>query len=178
VGNLLNMIRVETGTLQAEKEWQPLEEVVGVALIRLADKLHDHPVDTDIPPDLPLVPIDGLLIEQVLVNLLENAAKHTPPGTPVTIAARAEGGHVLLTVADRGPGIPPGEEERIFDKFHRVPSASAAGGIGLGLAICRGIVAAHGGRIRAEPRPGGGTVMAIRLPLGGPPPEPPPEADQ
>jgi two-component system sensor histidine kinase KdpD len=177
VGNLLNMIRVETGTLQAEKEWQPLEEVVGVALIRMADKLRGHPVATEIPPDLPLVPIDGLLIEQVLVNLLENAAKHTPPGTAVTVAARAEGDAVLLAVADRGPGVPEGEEERIFDKFHRLPAASAAGGVGLGLAICRGIVAAHGGRIWAERRPGGGTVITIRLPLGGPPPEPPPEVE-
>jgi two-component system sensor histidine kinase KdpD len=171
------MIRVETGTLQAEKEWQPLEEVVGVALIRMADKLRDHPITTEIPPDLPLVPIDGLLIEQVLVNLLENAAKHTGAGTPVTITARAEDDAVLVTVADRGPGIPEGEEERIFDKFHRLPAASAAGGVGLGLAICRGIIAAHGGRIWAERRPGGGTAISIRLPLGGPPPEPPPEVE-
>lgn len=177
VGNLLNMIRVETGSLQAEKEWQPLEEVVGVALIRMADKLKAHRVTTDLPADLPLVPIDGLLIEQVLVNLLENAAKYTPAGTEITIQARAEADAVIVEVADRGPGIPEGEEERIFDKFHRLPGGAAAGGVGLGLTICRGIVAAHGGGISATRRAGGGAIFRIRLPLDGPPPELPPEVE-
>ena len=177
VGNLLNMIRVETGSLQAEKEWQPLEEVVGVALIRMADKLKAHRVTTDLPADLPLVPIDGLLIEQVLVNLLENAAKYTPAGTEITIQARAEADAVIVEVADRGPGIPEGEEERIFDKFHRLPGGAASGGVGLGLTICRGIVAAHGGRISASGRPGGGAIFRIQLPLGGPPPDLPPEVE-
>ncbi|HET7040372.1 MAG TPA: sensor histidine kinase KdpD [Gemmatimonadales bacterium] len=177
VGNLLNMIRVETGSLEADREWQPLEEVVGVALIRLAEKLRHHPVTTDLPGDLPLVPIDGLLIEQVLVNLLENAAKYTPAGTPIEIRARADRDGVLLDVADRGAGIPPGEEERVFEKFHRARGAAPAGGVGLGLAICRGIIAAHGGRIWAEARPGGGAIFRVRIPVTGTPPAPPPEIE-
>ncbi|MGB7212949.1 MAG: sensor histidine kinase KdpD [Gemmatimonadales bacterium] len=177
VGNLLNMVRVETGSLQAEKEWQPLEEVVGVALIRLTEKLGAHPVTTDLPDDLPLVPIDGLLIEQVLVNLLENAAKYTPAGTPIEIRARSDQDGVVLDVADRGPGIPAGEEERIFEKFHRAHGTAPGGGVGLGLAICRGIVAAHGGRIWAEARSGGGAIFRVRIPVTGTPPAPPPEID-
>jgi two-component system sensor histidine kinase KdpD len=159
IGNLLDMIRVESGSLQVQKEWQPLEESVGVALIRLEERLKGHPATVSLPADLPLVPLDGVLIEQVLVNLLENAAKYTPEGTPVEICARPGEGFVLVEVADRGPGLPEGEETRIFDKFHRVPRDSAAGGIGLGLTICRGIITAHGGRIWAENRPGGGAVF-------------------
>jgi two-component system sensor histidine kinase KdpD len=173
IGNLLDMIRVESGALQVQKEWQPLEEPVGVALIRLEDRLRDHPVTVDLPADLPLVPVDGVLIEQVFINLLENAAKYTPPGTPVEIAATvvgAEGEKVVrVDFADRGPGIPPGQEAKVFDKFYRVPGIAAGSGVGLGLTICRGIVAAHGGRIWAEQRPGGGAVFRFTLPLSGPP---------
>ncbi|MFI5235401.1 MAG: DUF4118 domain-containing protein [Gemmatimonadales bacterium] len=177
VGNLLNMIQVESGSLQAQKEWQPLEEVVGVALIRMAEKLKGHPVSTALPADLPLVPIDGLLIEQVLVNLLENAAKYTLAGTPITIGARAERDAVVVEVADRGAGVPVGQEEQIFNKFHRGHGHAGAGGVGLGLTICRGIIAAHGGRIWALARPGGGAIFRFSLPLDGPPPPLPPEVD-
>ncbi len=170
IGNLLDMIRVESGALQVQKEWQPLEETVGVALIRLDERLREHPVTVRLPPDLPLVPLDEVLIEQVFVNLLENAAKYTPLGTPIEIAAAAVDGAVLIDVADRGPGLPPGEEERIFDKFHRAAKDTASGGIGLGLTICRGIITAHGGRIWAGNRPGGGAVFHFTLPLSGPPP--------
>ena len=170
IGNLLDMIRVESGALQVQKEWQPLEEPVGVALIRLDDRLRDHPVTVTLPPDLPLVPLDGVLIEQVFINLLENAVKYTPAGTPIEISAVVTDGVVRVDVADRGPGLPPGEEVRIFEKFHRAPSAAAAGGVGLGLTICRGIVTAHGGRIWAENRAGGGAVFRFTLPLAGPPP--------
>ncbi|HVH66694.1 MAG TPA: sensor histidine kinase KdpD [Gemmatimonadales bacterium] len=170
IGNLLDMIRVESGALQVQKEWQPLEEPVGVALIRLEDRLRDHPVEVKLPPDLPLVPVDAVLVEQVFINLLENAAKYTPPGTPIEISASAEGGVVLVEVADRGPGLPPGEETRVFEKFHRAAGTDAQGGIGLGLTIVRGIITAHGGRIWAENRAGGGAAFRFTLPLSGAPP--------
>jgi two-component system sensor histidine kinase KdpD len=169
IGNLLDMIRVESGALQVQKEWQPLEEPVGVALIRLEDRLRDHPVTVSLPADLPLVPLDEVLIEQALINLLENAAKYTPAGTPIEISAEALDGMVRVDVADRGPGLEPGEESRIFDKFYRAPSGAATSGVGLGLTICRGIITAHGGRIWAENRPGGGAVFRFTLPLSGPP---------
>jgi len=170
IGNLLDMIRVESGALKVHKEWQPLEEPVGVALIRLQDRLRDHPVQVTLPPDLPLVPMDGVLIEQVFVNLLENAVKYTPPGTPIEISAAQVDGRVRVDVADRGPGIPPGEERRIFDKFYRVAAEGPVSGVGLGLTICRGIVTAHGGRIWVENRQGGGALFRFTLPLGTEPP--------
>ena len=170
VANLLDMMRVESGALQVQKEWQLLSDVVGVALLRTEEELHDHPVTTNLPPDLPLVPVDEILLEQVFVNLLENAAKHTPPGTPVEIGAEASPDEVVVWVADRGPGLPAGEEERVFEKFHRA-SAVPGAGVGLGLAICRGIVNAHGGRIWAESRPGGGAVFRFTIPIVGTPPE-------
>jgi two-component system sensor histidine kinase KdpD len=172
IGNLLDMIRVESGALEVQKEWQPLEEVIGVALIRLEDRLRGRAVQVTLPPDLPLVPLDAVLIEQVFVNLLENAARYTPPGTPIDISATAQAGAVRIDVADRGPGLPPGEELRIFEKFYRAPQTTPQAGIGLGLTICRGIVMAHGGRIWAEHRPGGGAVFRFTLPDTGTPPLP------
>jgi two-component system sensor histidine kinase KdpD len=174
VGNLLDMIRVETGALQVQKEWQLLSDVVGVALLRTEDRLKDHPVTASIPPDIPFVPVDEILLEQVFVNLLENAAKYTAPGTPVEIVAENRPGEVLVSVADRGPGIPPGDEDKIFDKFHR-GTHGAATGIGLGLTICRGIVTAHGGRMWAENRPSGGAVFRFTIPIVGTPPTVGPE---
>jgi two-component system sensor histidine kinase KdpD len=173
IGNLLDMIRVETGALEVQRDWQPLEEIVGVALIRVEERLRDHPVEVKLPPDLPLLNIDGLLIEQVFVNLLENAAKYTPAGTPIEISAAVREGAVVVSVMDRGPGFPAGEEGKVFDKFYRVPmgaAAAAPGGVGLGLTICRGIVTAHGGRIWAENRPAGGAVFLFTLPLAIRPP--------
>jgi two-component system sensor histidine kinase KdpD len=169
VANLLDMIRVESGALQVQKEWQLLSDVVGVALLRTEDQLRDHPVTTQLPSDLPLVAVDEILLEQVFVNLLENAAKHTAPGTPVEISATAGADEVVVQVADRGSGLPPGEEERVFEKFHRAGSAPGTG-VGLGLAICRGIVTAHGGRIWAENRPGGGAAFRLTIPVVGAPP--------
>jgi two-component system, OmpR family, sensor histidine kinase KdpD len=174
VANLLDMIRVETGALEVQKEWQPLEEVIGVALIRLDDKLQDHPVTVELPADLPLVPIDGVLMEQVFINLLDNAIKYTPAGTPITISAANHGGSMIVTVADRGPGVPPGEEEKVFDKFHRAYEGTV-GGVGLGLTICRGIVKAHGGRMWMENRDQGGASFRFSLPLAGVPPAPVPQ---
>jgi two-component system, OmpR family, sensor histidine kinase KdpD len=172
VTNLLDMIRVETGALAVRKAWQPLEEALGVALLRLEQRLSAHPVKTRLPTDLPLVPIDELLIEQVFINLLENAARYTPPGTPITIAAWPEDGTVAVEVADRGPGIAQGQEEAVFERFYRATPTErtdAGAGSGLGLTICRGIIAAHGGRIWAEGRAGGGTAIRFVLPLDGPP---------
>ena len=178
IGNLLDMIRLESGALQVQREWQPLEEPVGVALIRLAERLKDHPVRVSLPADLPLVPMDGVLIEQVFVNLLENAAKYTPAGTPIDITAAALDGVVRVDVLDRGPGVPAGEERRIFEKFYRVAGEGPVSGVGLGLTICRGIVTAHGGRIWVENRSGGGAAFRFTLPLGStPPPSVPGEAE-
>jgi two-component system sensor histidine kinase KdpD len=174
IGNLLDMIRVETQTLVVQKEWQPLEEPIGVALIRLDDLLQGRDVQVQLPPELPLIPLDGLLIEEVLINLLENAAKYTSAGSPITISARVEDQAVTVDVADRGPGLPPGEESRIFEKFYRSVGSPPGPGVGLGLTICRGIIQAHGGKIWAENRPGGGAVFRFTLPIEGTPPTLPP----
>jgi two-component system sensor histidine kinase KdpD len=177
VNNLLDMVRVETGDLAVQKEWQPLEEALGVALLRLEERLATHRVETRLPRDLPMVPIDELLIEQVFINLLENAAKYTPKGTTIRVSAWQGGDAVVVEVADAGPGIPTGDEEAIFRKFHRtshVDQAGPAGGSGLGLTICRGIVAAHGGRIWLERHEGAGAAFRFTLPLVGPPVGAPP----
>jgi two-component system, OmpR family, sensor histidine kinase KdpD len=168
VSNLLDMIRVETGALAVQKAWQPLEEALGVALLRLDASLGSHPVDVRLPADLPLVAIDELLIEQVFINLLENAIKYTPPGTPISVGAWQGNGAIVVEVADGGPGVAPGSEETVFRKFYRAGSGPE-GGAGLGLTICRGIVTAHGGRIWVEPRSGGGAAFRFTLPLDGPP---------
>jgi two-component system sensor histidine kinase KdpD len=155
-----------------------LEEVVGVAVARvsagearLGQLPGEHPLEIDLPPDLPLVPLDGILIEQVLVNLLENAVKHTPAGTLIALRARQAGAAVQVEVADRGPGLAPGDELRVFEKFYRGGADSGRGNVGLGLAICKGMVEAHGGRIWAERRLGGGAAFGFTLPLEGTPPQ-------
>ncbi len=170
LGNLLEMTRLESGGVHVEKEWQPLEEVIGSALSRMDAALDDHPLKTNLPDDLPLVPIDSILIELVLVNLLENAVKYTPAGASIDLSARAERDQIVVEVADHGAGIPAGEEERIFEKFYRTRPATT-GGVGLGLTICKAIVEAHGGRIWADNRPAGGAVFYFSLPLEGEPPQ-------
>jgi two-component system sensor histidine kinase KdpD len=169
VSNVLEMTRLESGAIHVAKEWQPLEEVVGAALTRLEAQLHDRPLSTHLPADLPLVPLDSVLIEQVLINLLDNALKYTPPGSPLALSAWVTDDTVTVEVADCGPGVPPGEELRLFDKLYRGQTTGARHGFGLGLTICRGIIAAHGGRIWAENRPGGGAALRFTLPLHGPP---------
>jgi two-component system sensor histidine kinase KdpD len=144
------------------KDWQSLEEIVGVALRRLDDQLTSRPVRVQIDDDATMVPADATLLEQVLVNLVENVIKYTPVQTPLEISAREGRDGVEVTVADRGPGVPRGQEERIFEKFHR--ANTAAGGMGLGLTICRGILMAHGGRIWCENRAGGGAAFCFVLP--------------
>jgi two-component system, OmpR family, sensor histidine kinase KdpD len=168
VTNLLDMTRLESGSLQLNRDWHSLEELVGSALARLEPTLRGRAVRASIPQDLPLVPVDGILVEQALVNLLENAAKHTDPPGAIEVTARAEIGSVVVEVADEGPGLPPGTEERVFEKFYRAESAGR--GFGLGLPICRAIATAHGGHIRAERREGRGTRFLLTLPLGATPP--------
>jgi two-component system sensor histidine kinase KdpD len=169
VRNLLDMTRLEAGAVRVNKEWQPLEEVVGSALNRMDDALSGRAVLTDLAADLPLVPLDAVLVEQVLVNLLENAIKYTPAASPLEIRASRGPAGVEVVVADRGPGIPAGEERRIFDKFYRVGSGPG-GGVGLGLSICRAIVMAHGGRLSVDNRLGGGAEFRFVLPIEGAPP--------
>ena len=164
VGNLLDMTRLEAGALKVQRDLQPLEEVVGSALNRLEDRLRGREVHVTIPSDFPLVAFDSALIEQVLINLLENATKYTPPGSPLDVVARARDAEVEIEVADRGPGVDKADTDRIFDKFYRAREREG-GGVGLGLTICRGIVSAHGGRIWVEERPGGGAVFRFTLPL-------------
>ncbi len=165
------MTRIELGAVQVRKEWQPLEEVIGTALSRLEGQLHHHAVDVHLPPDLTLVPLDGMLIGQVLVNLIENAVKYSPPGSPITISAQQRDHEVVVSVADRGKGIAPGDEQRIFDKFYRATVSNGTAGAGLGLTISKGIITAHGGRIWAENRAGGGTRVQFSLPIEGTPPD-------
>jgi len=153
--NLLDMARLEAGAVVLNRQWQPLEEVVGGALAGLSARMVNHPVTVKLPRDLPLVEIDSLLIERVFANLLENSVKYTPPGTPIEIFAATGENELVVTVSDKGPGIPAGEEQRIFEKFHRVDNEGNQGGAGLGLTICRSIVKAHGGRIWADNLPSG-----------------------
>jgi two-component system, OmpR family, sensor histidine kinase KdpD len=168
VTNLLDMTRLESGSLQLNRDWHSLEELVGSALARLEPALKGRTVRARVPEDLPLVPVDGVLVEQALVNLLENAAKYTDPPGAIEVGARVEGGSIVVDVADEGPGLPPGTEERVFEKFYRAESAPR--GFGLGLPICRAIVTAHGGRIWAEGREPRGTRFRFTLPLGLTPP--------
>ncbi len=177
VQNLLEMTRLEAGALQPRAEWHPIEEVVGAALGRFAKALAHRTVTTRIPHELPLVPMDDVLIEQVLINLIDNVLKYTPPGSPIEVSAEDTDGAVLVEIADRGPGLPPGEERLIFEKFHRSDAGPSTRGAGLGLAICRGIVQAHGGRIWAENRPGGGVAVRFTLPVKEAPPPPAEDSD-
>jgi two-component system sensor histidine kinase KdpD len=163
VTNLLDMTRLESG-IRVRKEAYPLEDVIATALSSLDRRLGGRPILTRLPDESPLVPLDPVLVEQVLVNLLENAIKYTPPDSPLEVSARVAGGAVIVEVADRGAGLSPGDEERAFEKFYRGP-APGVPGAGLGLAICRGIIDAHGGRIWAENRPGGGAAFRFSLPL-------------
>jgi two-component system sensor histidine kinase KdpD len=157
------------------RDWHSLEEVVGSALRRVARGLATRRVETDLPADLPLLRVDASLIEQALVNLLENAVKHTPPGASVRLSARRLAEEVEVEVADDGPGLTPGDEQRVFEKFFREPRARG-GGFGLGLAICRAVVEAHGGRIWAE-NLARGVAFRFTLPLEGPPTGPGEEAE-
>jgi two-component system sensor histidine kinase KdpD len=176
VANLLDMARITSGEIRLNREWQPIDEVIGSALRASEPLLSAHGVATRLAPGLPIVQIDAVLIERVLCNLIENAVKYTASGSMITISVEAEAASMRLTVSDNGPGIPPGREDAIFDKFSRGERESAIPGVGLGLAICRAIVEAHGGSIRASRADEGGAAFIITIPLGTPPPLPDAEA--
>jgi two-component system sensor histidine kinase KdpD len=170
VDNLLDLTRLSSGTLPLKRQWVALEEILGAVLNRLRDALADRTVEVDLPDDLPLVHVDEVMLEQLLFNLVDNAQKYTPAGTPIRIAAQALRGDIVVSVRDRGPGLPLGEETRVFDKFHRGRSEAAQSGFGLGLTICRAIVEAHGGEISARNLADGGAEFRFTLPADEPPP--------
>ncbi len=169
VNNLLDMARLEAGTVRMNLQWQPAEEVIGSAIAAMGNTLAGHRLAVQVADGLPLVRLDAVLMERVLVNLLENAAKYTPPGTRIEVAVHVQGDRIEFTVSDEGPGLPAGRGEDLFRKFERGVRESATPGVGLGLALCRAIVEAHGGRIHAEAAPGGGARFVMRFPLGEPP---------
>jgi two-component system sensor histidine kinase KdpD len=171
VNNLLDMTRLDSGAVEVRRDWHSLEEIIGAALNRMEPTLGSRPVCLDYSADLPLVAVDDLLLEQVFGNLFENAARYTPEGSEVLVTARSAGDTVIVEVADRGPGFAHGEEKRVWEKFYRGPHSSGVRGVGLGLAICRALVTAHGGTIEAENRSGGGALFRIVLPTGGRPPD-------
>jgi two-component system sensor histidine kinase KdpD len=171
VRNLLEMTRLESGKVTVRRDWHPLEEIVGAALARLERVLDHRPVATHLPPAL-MVSVDDVLFEQVMWNVIENASKYSPAGSPVAVAARAQNGGVAIEITDSGPGFAPGEEKLIWEKFYR-GRIEGTRGAGLGLTICRAIVEAHGGAMEAENRPQGGALIRIWLPNVGTPPEVP-----
>ena len=173
VSNLVEMTRIESGAVTPKREWVPLEEIIGVALSRLESNLRGRRVATKLPDDLPLICVDPILIEQVLINLLDNAAKYSPAGTPIEIHAQGNG-TLAVEVRDRGSGLPQGDEATVFERFFRHGGTS---GVGLGLSICKAIVEVHGGRIMARQREDGGAVFRLELPLSETGPPAAPEAE-
>jgi K+-sensing histidine kinase KdpD len=174
ISNLLEMTRLESGELTIKRDWVPLQEVIGSALNRLDRALAGREVKIDLPDGLPLVSVDAIGLEQVMVNLIDNALQYTPAESRIEVMVRASNGQVSVEVADCGPGLPAGAEHRIFEKFFRSHTARTARGrgIGLGLTICRAIVQAHGGTIEARNRfdNGGGAVFRFTLPQKVSPP--------
>jgi len=175
VTNLLDVTRLESGVVEVKKEWVPVEEVVGSALERLSRVLGSREIKVEIPSKLPLAPMDPVLMEQVLVNLLENAAKFSPEDQPIEIRAWATERAVTLAIADHGQGLPEGLEEKIFDKLVKAANPHGRTGAGLGLTICKGITEAHGGWIQGSNRPQGGAQFLVSLPLDASPPVGPEE---
>jgi two-component system sensor histidine kinase KdpD len=183
VTNVLALTRLESGPVEIHKRDEAIDEVIGSALRRLSERLRGRPLHTDVPVETPLVPMDPMLIEQVVINLLENAIKYTPAQGPIDIRAFREGLTVKVQVDDRGHGVPFDEHERVFEKFYRGRGVAGDGGMGLGLTICRAIITAHGGRISIHDRAGGGASVQFTLPcapaspieIGGLPELGPPE---
>lgn len=169
VNNLLDMSRLQSGEVKLNRQWQPLEEVIGAVLAETKSRLRQHTVTLHLPSDLPLIEIDAVLMERVFENILDNAHKYTPPGSRIDIFATVQGAMLEIAIEDNGPGLTVGKEEEIFKKFTRGEIESNTPGVGLGLAICRAIVAAHRGKIWAERADNGGARFIIALPLGNPP---------
>ncbi len=165
VANLLDMARLQSGSLKLRADWCDIEDLVGVALKDIGDLIEGHDVAVDIGPDVPLVKADFGLMEHVLINLLENAAKYAPQGSPIAVSARAVEKAVLVSVADRGPTIGNDDRERIFNKFFRMERSKSSRGSGLGLSICKGIIEAHGGMIWLDPPRERGNRFTFSLPL-------------
>lgn len=171
LSNLLDMTRLDSGAVVARKEWVPLEEIVGGALTRLEARLGARKVDTSLAEDLPMVPVDPVLMQQLFVNLFENASKYTPADTVIEVSAVREGSQaVVVEVSDHGAGLPAGEEEAVFERFHRGPHSEVPGA-GLGLSICRAIAQAHGGALTARNLSRGGACFRLMIPVEGAPPE-------
>ena len=165
VYNLLDMAKLESGLVKPNQEWCEIHDIVGVAISRMGEPLKNRPVNINIDNNIPLINVDLILIEQVLVNLLDNALKYSEPGTQISIEGLLRGKEIEVAVSNRGPEIPEDDMERIFDKFHRLESPRLVSGTGLGLAICKGFVEAHGGSIWATNRQGGVVEMIFTLPL-------------
>jgi two-component system sensor histidine kinase KdpD len=165
IANVLEMTRLEAGSIALDRDWNAPGEMAGSVLRRLADRLTAYPVEVAMGAELPLIRVDATLIEQVFANLLENVAKYTPPGTRIRLRAEQQSATMLFSVEDDGPGLPAGDPEMLFAKFHRGASEGAIGGVGLGLAICRAIVELHNGQIWAERLPGRGAAFRFTLPL-------------
>jgi two-component system sensor histidine kinase KdpD len=180
IEKMLDMARLESGSLAPTFDWCDMQDLIGTAVTAQESQLAGRSVAIHVPEGLPLVRCDFVLVERVLSNLLDNAAKYSPPGSPLEITARRLDGAVEIAVLDRGPGIPATEREAIFGKFYRLKHPGGPGGTGLGLSIAQGIIQAHGGRVWVEDRPGGGTRAVFTLPQGddqpGPAPEKPTEA--
>jgi K+-sensing histidine kinase KdpD len=168
VTNLLDLARMQSEGVRLNKQWHPLAEIVGTSLARSAALLAQRQIRTDLPADLPLLEVDGILFERVLVNLLENAGKYTPPDATVSIRATPIGDSIQVLIEDDGPGLPTPDLESLFAPFTRGQKESSIAGVGLGLTLCRSIVTAHGGTIRARQVPHGAS-FEIRVPLGASP---------
>jgi two-component system sensor histidine kinase KdpD len=168
--NILDMARLDAGAIELNKQWYPLEEMIGTVLTRLQKRLEGRRVTVKLPPGIPMIYVDTVMIEQVLINLLENVLRYTPERSPVAITAEVSAFAAEISVADQGPGIPKGLENQLFEKFYRVRNEAAQSGVGLGLAICRAIIEAHGGRIQAQNQPTGGAIFSFVIPLDHAPP--------
>jgi two-component system sensor histidine kinase KdpD len=178
VGNLLDMSRIESGALNPNKRWNSIAEIAAGVVIKMRDHLHEHSLDMDFPENLPLVPTDYVMIEQVFTNLISNSVKYAPAGTRIAIGARREEDTIHVQVTNQGPQVATQDLERIFDKFYRVTAADQITGTGLGLSICKGVIEAHGGKIWAQNRPEGFEFhFTLPIKLNGALPDLPKEAE-
>jgi two-component system, OmpR family, sensor histidine kinase KdpD len=171
INNILDMARLDAGVVKLNKQWHPVEEIIGTVLTGLQNHLFGRKVKVNIPSGVPLIYADAVLVEQVLINLIENALRYTPSGTNIDILVETLPQEVKIAVTDYGPGIPEGEEENLFEKFYQANKEGAQSGVGLGLTICRAIVEAHGGSISVHNNPDGGAVFTFTLPNDQQPPQ-------